>query len=759
MANNKKNANYVTEKTDIAAAQKKKAKRNQKIKEVTKQVLYIVLAVVLATVFITGIVHIFKACTRVEDREFLNPSVHNFEVTDTVELKLNGYDEPLIIDLYGKDAPKTVANFKKLIEEGFFSSKFFTIDSTTSSLKFSHSDTKNAEDGHDHSDDTVLKGEFYDNDVSNKISHVTGVLTMANNGFASSKTDFMILTSDKHATGLAEKDEDVYDGSYAAFGKVRNMSAVEKMMKDYDGTTDKENAIITLNSGANIKKPTTKNIADRFVDCTFTPKYSGKYIFTGSANYVGIAFDGAASETLGTVEKELVKDTQYKIRLTIKDTAKAEDSFTLTIKDRIIKTDTATSISITEQNKTDEKIFDYVYVAPVTGEFVITYDKIKDVIVKDKDGNQVNGTSAKDDAKKVTYNFVANETYFFEVPAVGAQFDNGIKTVNAKITVDCKYFKLGNTTDIKFTEDEIKGKTITYLFQTGVAGQYNFSGSVTDKSLEIFDLEGNKLNIKLPKDTDTAPDNFSKSANLKANTTYKLVINIDGFSKESKYTLKIAEPLLSGDANTVTIADANLEFLNSEGVKEAGKLAYTFVAEYTGKHVVSIDVKDAESIKIYDESGKEIGDKSAYFEKDKTYFIEIDTKDNANFKKDANCKITVDEPILKVNIQKAVSVVKEDKDNELSYEFIATSTAGFDFTVSDASVGKNDAEKANAKAKIEKAVTLYVNGEKVDSYKYTTLKKGDVCKIVIDADELEGFELTVKAAKSSPRIESIKIVK
>lgn len=759
MANNKKNRNYVTEKNDVATAQKKKSKRNQKIKEVVKQVLFIILAIALVTVLVTGVIHIFKACTRVDEREFLNPNVHTFEVTDTVELKLAGYDEPLIIDLYGKDAPKTVENFKKLIQEGFFTNnpKFFTIDSTNAGLKFSHSDTKNAEDGHDHSNDSLLKGEFYDNDVSNRISHVTGVITMTNSGFASSKTDFMILTSDKHSADKAEKDEDLYDGSRAAFGKVRNMSVVEKMLKDFDGTTDKENAVITLNGGANIKKPTTKNIADKYVDCVFTPKYSGTYIFTGSANYVAIAFDGAEAETLGTVEKKLEKDTEYKIRLTIKDTAKAEDSFTLTIKDRIIKTDSTTSITITPQNKTDEKIFNYVYQAPVTGSYVFTYEKIKDVIVKDKDGNQVNGTSAKAEENKVTYDFVANEKYSFEIPAVGAEFANTTSSVTAKISIDLKYFNLGNTTDIKFTEAEIGDKTIVYLFQTGVAGQYNFAGSVTDEGLDITDLDGNKLNIKLPKDNDSDPDVYSKSAILEANKTYKLIITTEGLSKDSKYTLKIAEPVLVGDVNTITIADANLKFLNAEGKEEAGKLSFIFVAKNNGKHVVSIDVKGVENIKIYNEAGSELGNNSAMLEKGKTYRFVIDTANNTNFKKDATCKITVDEPVLKVNTSKTANAVKADK--ELAYEFTATSTAGFDFTVTGVTTGKTAEEKKAIQEKIDKAVTLYVNGVKVDYYKYASLKKGDVCKLVIDAEKLDGMELTVKAAKSSPKIESIKIVK
>ncbi len=772
MANNKKNRNYVTEKNDVATAQKKKSKRNQKIKEVVKQVLFIILAIALVTVLVTGVIHIFKACTRVDEREFLDPNVHTFEVTDTVELKLAGYDEPLIIDLYGKDAPKTVENFKKLIQEGFFTNnpKFFTIDSTNAGLKFSHSDTKNAEDGHDHSNDSLLKGEFYDNDVSNRISHVTGVITMTNSGFASSKTDFMILTSDKHSADKAEKDEDLYDGSRAAFGKVRNMSVVEKMLKDFDGTTDKENAVITLNGGANVKKPTTKNIADKYVDCVFTPKYSGTYIFTGSANYVAIAFDGAEAETLGTVEKKLEKDTEYKIRLTIKDTAKAEDSFTLTIKDRIIKTDSTTSITITPQNKTDEKIFNYVYQAPVTGSYVFTYEKIKDVIVKDKDGNQVNGTSAKAEENKVTYDFVANEKYSFEIPAVGAEFANTTSSVTAKISIDLKYFNLGNTTDIKFTEAEIGDKTIVYLFQTGVAGQYNFAGSVTDKGLDITDLDGNKLNIKLPKVSDADPDVYSKSANLEANKTYKLIITTEGLSKDSKYTLKIAEPVLVGDANTITIADVDA------GKATSGKLSFTFVANYNGKHTISIDVTAAKNIKIYNEAGTEIGTDSAILEKGKSYKVEIATREEAkdadgNVKKNNNgeteykfyftanatCKITVDEPVLKVNTSKTVNAEKADK--ELAYEFTATSTAGFDFTVTGVTTGKTAEEKKAIQEKIDKAVTLYVNGVKVDYYKYASLKKGDVCKLVIDAEELDGMELTVKAAKSSPKIESIKIVK
>ena len=760
MAMNKKNANYVTEKNDMALAQRKKTKRNQKIKEVTKQVIYVVLAVVLATVLITGIFHTFKACTKVDEREFLDPS--KFEVTDTIELTFEGY-EPIRLQLFGKEAPKTVANFKKMVEDGIYASKFMSVNKTDEYVGFSHSDEKNAEDEHDHEDEGILKGEFYDNDVVNRISHVEGVLTMQRNYYSSSSVDFMVMTSDKHAYKNGTNKDNNYDGLYAAFGRVHpdDMAKLQKMVEDYNGDTDKNNTVSELKNGTN--KPTDKDLEAGFIDRVFTPDYTGKYTFESSANFTEIAFDGATAEKLGTVEKELVAGTEYKIRLTIKDDAKIDGTFTVTIKDTILEEDTSNGITIVEKDKTDKKVFNYTFETPVAGEYVFTYDKIKDVVIKDKDGNEVIGTGAKANASTVTYN-LDKATYYVEIPAVGAEFANNSKSVTVKISIEGKYFVIGENKDITFTQEQIDAKTVIYTFYTGVQGQYNFSGTVIDKGLEITDFDGNKLNIKLPSTNDADPDYDSKSAILEAGKSYKLVIKTEGLKKDTKYTLKIDEPAIKVGTNTVTVVDADVS-KNASGV-----LSYTFVAENSGKHVFSIDTKDAKNIRIY-EGDKEIGNPYAYLEAGKSYTVKVEIKGNSNFKKDTKCIITVDDSVISLNTNtstdetkdtiKRVEITEKDKAQEkLEYTFTATATCAYEFLINSDLKDKD----------IKDFVELYVNDKKVESYEYVNLNKDDVCKLVINTKTMEiptstdkdvesCVKVSIMVEKSTPKIASIKIVK
>ncbi len=748
MAMNKKNANYVTDKTDIAKAQKIKTKRNQKIKEVSKQVTWIVLAVLAAALLITGFIFAFRACTKTDEREFLDPTKHNFEVTDIVELEFDGYGK-VRIELYGKDAPKTVENFKHMVEHGYYDGKFLTITSSNEYVAFSHSG-KNEEEDHDHADEKVIKGEYYDNDFVNKISHVAGVLSMVKTNYSSSPTDFRIMTSDKYAYKDGE-NESTYDGSYAAFGKVvaDDMDIVEKLMADFTGKTDKDNAEEEDEDNA-IKSGsielTAEDIKAGYIDRVYTPKYSGKYIFSSGSKFTDLTIDNGAKETLGTIEKNLVKDTEYKFRVGISKDAKAGDKVTFTIKDEILKESSTTSITVTKTDKDNKKVYNRTFEALVTGEYEITYTNIKDVVVKDKNGNKLEGTKL---------NLVAGETYYFEIPAEGAAFSGTATSVTAKIVIDGKYFDLGENKDITFTEAEITDKKVTYTFVAGVSGQYSISGTATDKGLIITDLDGKELNIKIPAEKTGDPDIVTKSAKLEAGKTYKLVITTEGLKKDTKYTLTIAEPVIEVGETTVTVSDANIH---------QGKLSYTFVAELSGKHVFSASTENAKNIRIF-ENGKEIGNPYAYLEAGKSYTVEVETKGNANFKAGNTCKITVDDPSLVINTNTStdstkdvlnnIAITEKDKVQEkLTYVFTATATNSFEFVIP---------------SDMKDYVEFYVNDKKVDKYDFINLKKDDVCKIVINTKTItipasadsaieSSKKTTIEVVKSSPKIVAIKLI-
>ncbi len=112
----------------------------------------------------------------------------------------------ICLELDGKNAPKTVANFEKLVAENFYDGLTFhrvirgfmiqggcPLGTGTGGAK-----------------QTVI-GEFASNGYKNDISHVRGVISMArSNDKNSASSQFFIM----------HDDAPYLDGEYAAFGKV-----------------------------------------------------------------------------------------------------------------------------------------------------------------------------------------------------------------------------------------------------------------------------------------------------------------------------------------------------------------------------------------------------------------------------------------------------------------------------------------------------------------------------------------------------------
>ena len=110
------------------------------------------------------------------------------------------------IELYEDKAPITVANFKKLVSEGFYDGLIF--HRVIAGFMIQGGDPTGTGCG---GSSTKIKGEFAMNGVKNDISHVRGVVSMARSQMPNSaSSQFFIM----HADGK------VLDGSYAAFGKV-----------------------------------------------------------------------------------------------------------------------------------------------------------------------------------------------------------------------------------------------------------------------------------------------------------------------------------------------------------------------------------------------------------------------------------------------------------------------------------------------------------------------------------------------------------
>ena len=138
------------------------------------------------------------------------------EVTDMVQIIME--DGGVIkIELYGNTAPLAVANFKKLIGEGFYDGLIF--HRVISGFMIQCGDPTGT--GAGGSDETIF-GEFSRNGYDNPLKHERGVISMGRKGnsYDSASSHFFICHAD--ASHL--------DGQYAAFGKVtEGMDVVDQI--------------------------------------------------------------------------------------------------------------------------------------------------------------------------------------------------------------------------------------------------------------------------------------------------------------------------------------------------------------------------------------------------------------------------------------------------------------------------------------------------------------------------------------------------
>jgi len=127
------------------------------------------------------------------------------------------------LELYEDKAPVTVANFKKLVEQGFYNGLIF--HRVISGFMIQGGDPAGTGMG---GSDSNIKGEFSANGVKNDLSHTRGVISMARSSkYDSASSQFFIC----HA------DAAFLDGNYAAFGKV--ISGIETVDKIASVRTDK----------------------------------------------------------------------------------------------------------------------------------------------------------------------------------------------------------------------------------------------------------------------------------------------------------------------------------------------------------------------------------------------------------------------------------------------------------------------------------------------------------------------------------------
>ena len=132
------------------------------------------------------------------------------------------------LELDADIAPITVTNFMNLVEEGYYDNLPIHRVAKDFVIQSGNGEEKN-----------TIKGEFDANGVSNDISHVRGVISMAragdqSTGFDTASTQFFIVLND--STFL--------DHYYASFGKVtKGMDVIDKAIKSVK-TTDENGTIL-----------------------------------------------------------------------------------------------------------------------------------------------------------------------------------------------------------------------------------------------------------------------------------------------------------------------------------------------------------------------------------------------------------------------------------------------------------------------------------------------------------------------------------
>ncbi len=167
-----------------------------------------------------------------ENNEILEGTIEGYtfkvtdEVTDRVRIQMEDGSVILIV-LSNKQAPITIANFKKLVSEGFYDGLIF--HRVIENFMIQGGDPTGT--GYSGSDETI-KGEFSANGVENDLSHTRGVISMARNGsdMNSASSQFFIV----------HQDSTYLDGQYASFGKVfAGLDAVDNIAATEIDTNDK----------------------------------------------------------------------------------------------------------------------------------------------------------------------------------------------------------------------------------------------------------------------------------------------------------------------------------------------------------------------------------------------------------------------------------------------------------------------------------------------------------------------------------------
>lgn len=168
---------------------------------------------------------LFVGCNN-EPKEELLTGKHN------VEIVIAKYGT-IKVELDADNAPITVTNFIKLVNEKFYDG--LTFHRIIDGFMIQGGDPKGNGTG---GSDTNIKGEFLNNKIYNKLVHIRGAISMArSDDYNSASSQFFIM----------QETDPRLDGDYAVFGYVKEgIEIVDKIcddtiVEDDNGTVLKEN--------------------------------------------------------------------------------------------------------------------------------------------------------------------------------------------------------------------------------------------------------------------------------------------------------------------------------------------------------------------------------------------------------------------------------------------------------------------------------------------------------------------------------------
>ena len=143
------------------------------------------------------------------------------------------------LELYPEIAPITVANFEKLVSEGFYDG--LTFHRIIRGFMIQGGDPEGT--GMGGSKDKI-KGEFASNGVKNDLRHTRGVISMARSMMRdSASSQFFIM----------HEDAPHLDGEYAAFGKViEGIEVVDAIVQNAQ-VVDRNGTVLPQNQPKMIK--------------------------------------------------------------------------------------------------------------------------------------------------------------------------------------------------------------------------------------------------------------------------------------------------------------------------------------------------------------------------------------------------------------------------------------------------------------------------------------------------------------------------